>query len=95
MKSFEEIIEELYPKICNNVYCGASVPASWEVIVFAALEKLKDYPIQIVQIKSKFESLRMYYDITLEEIPNRLDMISEIDQIIERAEHQVRELENQ
>jgi hypothetical protein len=95
MKSFEEIIEDVYPKICNNIYCGASVPKHWEAIVLVALEKLKDYPIQIVQIKSKFENLRMYYDITLEEIPNRLDMISEIDQIIECAERQVRELENQ
>lgn len=95
MKSFEELISEKFPKICFNIYCGASIPEHWEQIVLDALEKLKDYPIQIAQIKSKFEMLRIYYDMTLEEIPNKLDLFDEVDQIIKCAEDQVRELENQ
>lgn len=64
MLSFQEKIEKWYPEICSNIYCDALIPSEWEDIVVDALEELRNYPISIVQIKSKFGFLRIYFDCT-------------------------------
>lgn len=81
--SFQEKIEKWYPEICSNIYCGASIPPEWEDIVVDALEELRNYPISIVQIKSKFRGLRIYYDC----VPSfSREIADDVDVIIFNAE---------
>lgn len=99
MLTFQEKIEKWYPEICSNIYCGASVPFEWEDIVVDALEELRNAPISIAQIKSKFGGLRIYYDFTsgmfnfAEE--DQLETVIECQDIVSKAEQAISALEEE
>ncbi len=50
-----------FPKLFKDIDQGnIDVPRGWDTVVFQLCEKLSEYPIQVVQIKQKFATLRVY-----------------------------------
>jgi len=60
---WEEKLEKMFPKICNDMKGGAHAPEPWKASIEAALEKIRDISegcTRVIQIKPKFGLLNLY-----------------------------------
>lgn len=61
-----------YPLALRNVYCGFSCPDEWLEEVIKVLEVCETEAVEVVQVKSKWGSLRIYTDRNNENVDNAI-----------------------